>query len=95
MYRKIIKNFLGNMMLIMRGDCSFLEKALKAQATGASSAIIFNNEVDDIDSQIDMVDDGSNRAHEVDIPVMWIGGKNGHMILNAIRNSQVIKNFNL
>ena len=93
MFRQIIKYFLGNMMLIMRGDCSFLEKALKAQATGASSAIIFNNEVDDIDSQIDMVDDGSNRAHEVDILVMWIGGKNGHMILNAIRNSQVTKDI--
>lgn len=75
----------GNMMLIKRGKCSFLEKALKAQEVGARAAIIFNNEVDDIDSQIDMVDDGTKRSHLVDIPVMWIGGKNGHMILHSIQ----------
>lgn len=78
----------GNMVLIMRGDCSFLEKALSAQELGARAAIIFNNEADDIDSQIDMVDDGTERSHLVDIPIMWLGGKNGHMILHSIQHSR-------
>ena len=73
----------------MRGQCSFLEKALSAQKLGARAAIIFNNEADDIDSQIDMVDDGTNRSGEIDIPIMWIGGKNGHMILHSIKGLSV------
>lgn len=77
------------MVLIMRGQCSFLEKALSAQKLGARAAIIFNNEADDIDSQIDMVDDGTNRSGEIDIPIMWIGGKNGHMILHSIKGLSV------
>ena len=76
-------------MFIKRGDCSFLEKALIAQKTGALAAIIFNNEPEDIDSQIDMIDDGSNRAHEVEIPIMWLGGKNGHMILQSMKDHNV------
>ena len=74
----------GNMMLIKRGGCSFLEKAIVAQNSGVIGAIIFNNEVDDVDSNIDMVDDGSEQSHLVDIPIVWLQGKNGHMILNSI-----------
>jgi hypothetical protein len=80
----------GNMVLMMRGECSFLQKAIAAQNVGARAAIIFNNERDDIDSQIDMVDDGTGRGPQVDIPVMWIGGKNGHMILHSMRESSAI-----
>jgi len=80
-------------VLMMRGECSFLEKAIAAQNVGARGAIIFNNERDDIDSQIDMVDDGSGKGPQVDIPVMWIGGKNGHMILHSIKEVKITKFF--
>jgi len=81
----------GNMMLIKRGGCSFLEKAIVAQNSGVIGAIIFNNEVDDVDSNIDMVDDGSEQSHLVDIPIVWLQGKNGHMILNSIYKHGVSK----
>ncbi|CAG5105911.1 Oidioi.mRNA.OKI2018_I69.chr1.g2562.t1.cds [Oikopleura dioica] len=74
----------GNMMLIKRGGCSFLEKAIVAQNTGVIGAIIFNDDPIDVDSNIDMVDDGSEKSHLVDIPIVWLQGKNGHMILNSI-----------
>ena len=61
-----------------------MEKAIVAQNSGVIGAIIFNNEVDDVDSNIDMVDDGSEQSHLVDIPIVWLQGKNGHMILNSI-----------
>ena len=61
-----------------------MEKAIVAQNTGVIGAIIFNDDPIDVDSNIDMVDDGSEKSHLVDIPIVWLQGKNGHMILNSI-----------
>ena len=72
----------GNMVLIKRGGCSFMEKSFVAQEQGAIGAIIYNNDANDIDSNIDMVDDESGR--EIDIPVMWLVGRNGHMMVESM-----------
>ena len=70
------------MVLIKRGGCSFMEKSFVAQKHGAIGAIIFNNDANDIDSNIDMVDDESGR--EIDIPVLWVVGRNGHMMVESM-----------
>jgi len=72
----------GNMVLIKRGSCSFMEKAWVAEKSGAIGAIIYNNDVNDIDSNIDMVDDDSGR--QISIPVLWIVGKSGHMMVESM-----------
>ena len=65
------------MVLIKRGGCSFMEKSYNAQNHGAIGAIIYNNDENDIDSNIDMVNDESGR--QIDIPVLWLVGRNGQM----------------
>ena len=75
-------NYLGNMVLIKRGGCSFMEKSYNAQNHGAVGAIIYNNDENDIDSNIDMVNDESGR--QIDIPVLWLVGRNGHMMVDSM-----------
>ena len=72
----------GNMVLIKRGGCSFMEKSYNAQDNGAVGAIIYNNDENDIDSNIDMVNDESGR--QIDIPVLWLVGRNGHMMVDSM-----------
>ena len=70
------------MVLIKRGGCSFMEKSYNAQDNGAVGAIIYNNDENDIDSNIDMVNDESGR--QIDIPVLWLVGRNGHMMVDSM-----------
>ena len=70
------------MVLIKRGGCSFMEKSYNAQNHGAVGAIIYNNDENDIDSNIDMVNDESGR--QIDIPVLWLVGRNGHMMVDSM-----------
>ena len=70
------------MALIKRGSCSFMEKAHVAESAGAIGAIIYNSDQNDIDSAIDMIDDESGLV--INIPVLWIVGKNGHMMVESM-----------
>ena len=79
---------LGNMVLIKRGGCSFMEKSYNAQNHGAVGAIIYNNDENDIDSNIDMVNDESGR--QIDIPVLWLVGRNGHMMVDSMLDVSII-----
>ena len=59
-----------------------MEKSYNAQNHGAVGAIIYNNDENDIDSNIDMVNDESGR--QIDIPVLWLVGRNGHMMVDSM-----------
>ena len=59
-----------------------MEKAHVAEAAGAIGAIIYNSDQNDIDSAIDMIDDESGLV--INIPVLWIVGKNGHMMVESM-----------
>ena len=59
-----------------------MEKSYNAQNHGAVGAIIYNNDENDIDSNIDMVNDESER--QIDIPVLWLVGRNGHMMVDSM-----------
>lgn len=75
----------GNVALIERGDCSFMDKAVQAQRSGASAVIITDSNGssdDDIDYYIDMVDDNTGR--EVQIPAGYLLGKNGQVIRRTL-----------
>ena len=56
-------------------DCSFLSKTIVAEEAGAVAIIIMDNDVDNDDTLIDMMEDGTDRvAH---IPAFFLHGKDG------------------
>lgn len=86
----------GNVALVERGDCSFLEKALQVQRAGASAVIITDSAAaeEELSYYIDMVDDNTGR--DVHIPAGYLQGKNGQMIrrtLNKIGQMHAIINI--
>ena len=62
----------GKVALIVRGACSFREKALKAQAAGATAAVIHNNASGNFN--------GTLGEPYVDFPVVSISGEDGVFI---------------
>lgn len=74
----------GNVALVERGECSFLEKAIQAQKAGARAIIVTDSRAteDDLAYYIDMVEDNTGR--DVDIPAGYLQGKNGQMIRRTL-----------
>lgn len=74
----------GNVALVERGDCSFMEKAVQAQKAGARAVIVTHSNAveDELGYYIDMVDDNSGR--DVAIPAGYLQGKNGQMIRRTL-----------
>lgn len=62
-------------VLIQRGECSFVSKAIRAQEAGAAGAIITDNDDKNDQLTISMVDDSTNR--QISIPVAFLLGMNG------------------
>lgn len=71
-------------MCFCRG-CSFVSKALRAASLGASAVIISDLDSESVDSDhyIDMVHDTT--SPDVDIPVAYLLGKNGQMIVSTLK----------
>lgn len=74
----------GNVVLVERGECSFLSKTVRAEEAGARAIIIsdYNDKNDDM--FIEMIDDKTFR--EVHIPAAFLLGKNGYMIRKTLEN---------
>ncbi|XP_045189636.1 protease-associated domain-containing protein 1-like [Mercenaria mercenaria] len=68
----------GRIVLIQRGECSFVTKAINAEEAGAVAVVITDNNINNDQSFIDMVDDNTDRV--VSIPATFLLGKDGHMI---------------
>lgn len=76
--------FRGRVVLVVRGECSFLTKALNVQEHGAVAVIVANNDPQDIDTWIDMSEDGTGRVNEVKIAAFYLLGKDGQKIKEAL-----------
>uniref|UniRef100_T1JH71 PA domain-containing protein n=1 Tax=Strigamia maritima TaxID=126957 RepID=T1JH71_STRMM len=76
----------NNIVLVQRGDCSFLSKALQAEKHGALGILIADNEVFN-DNYIEMVDDNTDRKSN--IPCAFLLGKNGQMIEKTLRKKKL------
>lgn len=72
----------GNVALIERGECSFVQKARIAESLGARAVIISDNDPNSDDFYVEMIDDHTER--EVHIPVAFLVGKNGQVIKNSL-----------
>ncbi|KIY93114.1 hypothetical protein MNEG_14848 [Monoraphidium neglectum] len=67
----------GSFAVVLRGGCSFVQKALAMQAAGAVGLIVVN--VFEDGGMVAMSDDGTGRR--VDIPALLIGGEDGKALL--------------
>lgn len=86
----------GQVALAERGECSFLEKAIRAQQAGARAIIVTDSlgSEDDLGYYIEMVHDNTQR--DVNIPAGFLLGKNGQMIrrtLNKLGEKNAIINI--
>lgn len=73
----------GNVVLIERGECSFLSKVILAEEAGAIGAIITDTKNrEDVDYYIEMVHDNTDR--DTNIPAGYLMGQNGRMIMNTL-----------
>ena len=71
-------------IIIKRGNCSFVSKARNAQSSGAGMLIIVNNDNENIHNLI-MSDDGT--GNDINIPVAMISMKDGNNILDYLINN--------
>eukprot|EP00939_MAST-03C_sp_MAST-3C-sp1_P002804 g2804.t1 len=76
-YEAIEGHFLA---VVKRGQCSFLEKALRAQAAGAHALVIFNTDTD----LFTMRSEDEAAAKSIRIPVVLIAEDDGSRIRNMI-----------
>lgn len=86
----------GQVALVERGECAFLEKAIQAQRAGASAVIVTDSlaSEEELGLYIEMVHDNTGR--DVNIPAGFLLGKNGQMIrktLNKLREKHAVINI--
>ena len=62
----------------MFSDCSFLSKSLTVSEAGAVAVIVRDNDVENAQSMIDMIDDGTGRS--VNIAAFFMLGKDGSVL---------------
>jgi len=73
----------NQVLLVVRGECSFVTKALNAEMYGAVAVVISDNEIDS-SVWIDMIGDGTNRELLIEIPVYFLRGRDGSKIRQSI-----------
>lgn len=67
----------GKIALIKRGSISFVEKALNAQAAGATAVVIFNN----TDGYVSMANDAA-----ISVPFVFMSQSDGEELVAALQN---------
>ncbi|CAL1544014.1 unnamed protein product [Lymnaea stagnalis] len=84
----------GLVVLIVRGECSFLTKTKIVEKAGALAAIITDNDETNDNTMIDMINDSTDRV--VRIPSFFLLGKDGSMIrrqLSIVRSDRALINI--
>lgn len=80
------KDLDGKVAFIKRGEISFADKALNAQAAGAVAAIIFNNAPEALES-------GTLGDIDIAIPVYALSGVYGEQIVTALQQQEQAAEF--
>ena len=71
----------GNIALIERGECWFVEKVARAEEAGAIAVVLYNNEPGNGTSPMNPPEDFAN---DLNIPIIMIGNNDGMAIIEAI-----------
>jgi hypothetical protein len=83
-----VGNKMPAIILIDRGDCTFVQKVRNAQHRSANAVIIVDKQVNDGNSLPIMADDGS--GEDVDIPAVFISYRDGEKIKQALASGQTV-----
>ncbi|GLI62009.1 hypothetical protein VaNZ11_004584 [Volvox africanus] len=74
------EDLVGAVAVLARGGCSFVTKAQHMQDAGAAAVIVINTQ-----HPVELVGMGSDETgNQPDIPAVFVGGRDGRRILNAI-----------
>jgi len=71
--------------LVERGGCSFVSKVKTVESHGAIAVFISDNHVDNGESLVDMIHDGTER--DVHIPAGFMLGSDGYHIKRGIKEA--------
>ncbi|XP_068995038.1 protease-associated domain-containing protein 1-like [Embiotoca jacksoni] len=78
--REIIQ---GQVILVERGGCSFVQKARHVEEAGGKAVLIADNAEDNDSQYLDMVTDGSTTKPS--IPALFLLGRDGMMIRRSLQ----------
>ncbi|XP_041643734.1 protease-associated domain-containing protein 1-like [Cheilinus undulatus] len=73
----------GQVILVERGGCSFVQKARNVEEAGGKAVLIADNAVDNDSNYLDMVTDGSTTKPS--IPALFLLGRDGMMIRRTLQ----------
>lgn len=72
----------GNVALVERGGCSFLEKCIEIERSGGVALIVYDYDKHNDENYIEMIDD--NTSKNCSIPAVSLLGKDGYMIVHSL-----------
>lgn len=73
----------GQVVLVERGGCSFVQKARHVEEAGGKAVLIADNAEDNDSQYLDMVSDGSTAKPS--IPALFLLGRDGMMIRRSLQ----------
>lgn len=73
----------GQIILLERGGCSFVQKALMVEEAGGRAVLIADDAADNDSQYLDMITDGSTAAPS--IPALFLLGRDGLMIRRSLQ----------
>ncbi|XP_004547055.1 protease-associated domain-containing protein 1 [Maylandia zebra] len=73
----------GQVILVERGGCSFVQKARNVEEAGGKAVLIADNAEDNDSQYLDMVTDGSTAKPS--IPALFLLGRDGMMIRRSLQ----------
>lgn len=73
----------GQVILVERGGCSFVQKARHVEEAGGKAVLIADNAEDNDSQYLDMVTDGS--TSKPSIPALFLLGRDGMMIRRSLQ----------
>lgn len=83
--REIIQ---GQVILVERGGCSFVQKAKNVEEAGGKAVLIADNASDNDSHYLDMITDGS--AAKPSIPALFLLGRDGMMIRRTLERQGLL-----
>ncbi|KAG7488960.1 hypothetical protein JOB18_001792 [Solea senegalensis] len=78
--REIIQ---GQVILVERGECSFVQKTHYVEEAGGKAVLIADNAVDNDSQYLDMITDGTSA--KPNIPALFLLGRDGMMIRRSLQ----------
>ena len=79
-----VRDVKGKIAVARRGDCMFVQKARNCQKLGAIGLIVIDNEQDSTASLTNMFSMSGDGKNDVQIPVLFLYGVEGHTLLDTI-----------